>query len=54
MLLFPDVARKVQEEITDVVGSDRLPNAGDRANLPYTEAVWKEAIRWNPAAPFGE
>jgi cytochrome P450 len=54
MLLFPDVAHKLQEEITNVIGSDRLPTAGDRANLPYAEAVWKEAMRWNPAGPFGE
>jgi hypothetical protein len=54
MLLFPNVALKLQEEITNVIGSDRLPTAGDRPNLPYAEAVWKEAMRWNPAGPFGE
>lgn len=53
MLVFPDVAHKVQDEINSVIGSDRLPKVSDRANLPYTEAVWKEAIRWNPAVPFG-
>lgn len=53
MLLFPEVARRVQEEITNVIGVDRLLKISDRENLPYTEAVWKEALRWSPAAPFG-
>jgi cytochrome P450 len=53
MVSFPEVAQKVQEEITSVVGNERLPNTGDRSKLPYTEAVWKEALRWDPAVPFG-
>ncbi|PVF91243.1 cytochrome P450 [Serendipita vermifera] len=53
MLLFPAIAQKVQDEISSVVGDERVPNVSDRANLPYTEAVWKESLRWNPSVPFG-
>jgi cytochrome P450 len=53
MLIFPEVARKVQKEIEDVVGSDRLPEVADRVNLPYTEAAWKETLRWNTSVPLG-
>ncbi|PVF92648.1 cytochrome P450 [Serendipita vermifera] len=53
MFMFPDIAQKVQDEITSVVGSERLPDVSDWANLPYTEAVWKESLRWNPSVPFG-
>jgi hypothetical protein len=53
MLIFPEIARKVQKEIENVVGTDRLPEVADRINLPYTEAVWKESLRWNTSVPIG-
>lgn len=43
---------KMQKEIDAVVG-DRLPTILDRESLPYTEAVWKESMRWNPSVPVG-
>lgn len=46
MLKYPEVQRKAQEEIDRVVGTDRLPNIEDRANLPYIDAVMSEALRW--------
>ncbi|KAI6016203.1 cytochrome P450 [Pisolithus marmoratus] len=45
--------RKAQEEINRVVGIDRLPDFGDRPNLPYVEAVLLETIRWVPVGPLG-
>lgn len=45
MLLHPDVFRKAQEEMDRVVGSSRLPELDDRANLPYLNAVIKETFR---------
>jgi cytochrome P450 len=31
MMLYPEVQRKVQQEIDTVIGSDRFPTAADRA-----------------------
>jgi cytochrome P450 len=51
MTLFPDVQKKAQAEIDDVVGSDRFPSFTDRDSLPYTEALVKEVLRWNVVGP---
>lgn len=53
LLKFPDVQRKAQEEIDNLTGSNRLPDFTDRANLPYTDAMVKEALRWFPVTPMG-
>ncbi|PYH45575.1 cytochrome P450 [Aspergillus saccharolyticus JOP 1030-1] len=53
MALYPDVQRKAQEEIDRVIGPGRLPVDADRANLPYIEAIVKEALRWHPVGPMG-
>ncbi|KAM0455036.1 hypothetical protein ACHAPV_007923 [Trichoderma viride] len=53
MIKFPDVQRKAQEEIDRVVGSGRLPGYEDRDNLPYTDAIAKEALRYFPVVPIG-
>ncbi|XP_072029315.1 cytochrome P450 2U1-like [Amphiura filiformis] len=49
----PYVQRRVQEELDEVVGRDRLPRYSDRPNLPYTEATLSEATRMASATPFG-
>ena len=54
MSLHPEVQRKAQEEIDRVVGHDRLPNAQDRKDLPYVNAIMKEVSRLNPVVPLGE
>ncbi|KAG2070293.1 cytochrome P450 [Suillus decipiens] len=53
MTLFPDVQKKAQAEIDAVVGPDRLPSFADRDSLPYTEALVKEAMRWNVVTHVG-
>ena len=53
MVLRPGVQHKAREEIDRVVGDGRLPSVKDRGNLPYIEAVLKEAFRWHPIAPMG-
>ncbi|KAL6308030.1 cytochrome P450, partial [Sparassis latifolia] len=45
MLLFPDTQRKAREEIDHIVGSERLPDFSDRADLPYLECVLQEVSR---------
>jgi len=54
MCLHPEVQRKAQEEIDRVVGHDRLPNAQDRKDLPYVDAIMREVTRFQPVVPLGE
>ena len=54
MTLYPDVARKAQAELDAVVGTDRLPRFSDRENLPYTNAVVLETMRWYCVTPTGK
>ena len=37
MVRYPEVQRKVQEELDRVVGEDGHPSIRDKPNLPYTE-----------------
>ncbi|TFK33360.1 cytochrome P450, partial [Crucibulum laeve] len=53
MLHFPDVQRKAQAELAQVVGPSRLPEFGDESRLPYVSAVIKEILRWKPTVPLG-
>lgn len=53
MSVFPDVQRRAQQEIDEVVGRSRLPRHQDRAGLPYVNAVVRESLRWLPSAPLG-
>ena len=53
MTLYPDVQRKAQAEIDQIVGNSRLPNFADEGALPYVRAVLKEVLRWHPAGPLG-
>jgi len=50
--MHPHVQQKAQEEIDSVIGRDRLPELTDRDLLPYTSALVKEVIRWQPIAPL--
>ncbi len=45
MILHPDIQTKVQDELDKVTGGSRLPNLGDRASTPYTEATIHEIQR---------
>ncbi|KAG6901347.1 hypothetical protein C0995_013206, partial [Termitomyces sp. Mi166 len=53
MLHYPDAMKKAQAELDRVVGSDRMPEYGDKESLPYTNALIKETMRWRPVAAFG-
>ncbi|KAH9849077.1 cytochrome P450 [Lenzites betulinus] len=53
MTLHPEVQNKAQAEIDAVVGTDRLPTAADREELPYVEAIYLEVLRWNNVTPSG-
>jgi len=45
MLHYPDVMRKAQADIEDVVGSKRLPDFDDMEALPYVMAIINETLR---------
>lgn len=53
MLLYPEVQRKAQAQLDDVVGRDRLPEFRDLDSLPYVRAIFKELLRWQPVLPIG-
>ncbi|ESK82445.1 cytochrome p450 [Moniliophthora roreri MCA 2997] len=50
MLCFPEYQVKAQQEIDRVVGSERLPDLGDKDSLPYCNAIMREVSRWLPVA----
>ncbi|KAH0826412.1 cytochrome P450 [Lanmaoa asiatica] len=52
LAMYPDVQAKLKEELSRVVGTDRLPTLQDRDALPYLQATIKEAMRWRPALPL--
>ncbi|PNJ37395.1 CYP2D6 isoform 3 [Pongo abelii] len=53
MILHPDVQRRVQQEIDDVIGQVRRPEMGDQACMPYTTAVIHEVQRFGDIVPLG-
>ncbi len=53
MVLYPEVQKRVHEEIDSVLGHGHLPEFGDQDALPYLKAVLYELLRWNPLAPLG-
>lgn len=53
LFLFPTVSNRVSREIQSVTQGLRLPRISDRSQFPYTEAVWKESVRWRPFFPLG-
>ncbi|XP_063560638.1 cytochrome P450 2D6 [Gorilla gorilla gorilla] len=53
MILHPDVQRRVQQEIDDVIGQVRRPEMGDQARMPYTTAVIHEVQRFGDMIPLG-
>lgn len=53
MVLFPEKAKKAQDELDKVVGSQRIPTWEDEKDLPYVRAMVKEVLRWRPVNKFG-
>ncbi|KIJ30157.1 hypothetical protein M422DRAFT_141165, partial [Sphaerobolus stellatus SS14] len=53
MTFYPEVQKKAQQEIDDVLGFHRLPEVADMDTLSYVMGVCKEALRWNPLLPSG-
>jgi cytochrome P450 len=53
MLKYPEVQRKAQQELNDVLDESRSPNWSDYVRLPYVAQVVKETMRWRPVTPLG-
>jgi len=53
LVQYPEVQRRAQEEIDAVIGRERLPIHEDKDLMPYTEAICREVLRWQPVTPLG-
>ncbi|KAG8517907.1 LOW QUALITY PROTEIN: Cytochrome P450 2D14, partial [Galemys pyrenaicus] len=53
MILHPEVQRRVQEEIDEVIGPGRRPEMADQARMPFTMAVVHEVQRFADIVPLG-
>ncbi|XP_072699802.1 cytochrome P450 2D6 isoform X1 [Canis lupus baileyi] len=53
MILHPDVQRRVQQEIDEVIGREQLPEMGDQTRMPFTVAVIHEVQRFGDIVPLG-
>ena len=45
MVLNPEVQRRAQKEIDDIIGRNALPTFADLPNLKYVDAIRKECLR---------
>ena len=50
---YPEVQRKLHEEVDEVVGSERDVTPSDRQNMPYTRATLFEVSRFAAIVPLG-
>ena len=50
MILYPEVQKRIQTEIDEIVGRNREVTFEDKSNLPYTDAAIMEVRRI--ATPF--
>ncbi|NXS60201.1 CP1A4 protein, partial [Brachypteracias leptosomus] len=50
--LYPDIQKKIQEELDQTIGRERRPRLSDRGTLPYTEAFILEMFRHSSFLPF--
>ncbi|KIM31145.1 hypothetical protein M408DRAFT_21236 [Serendipita vermifera MAFF 305830] len=51
MLMFPDVQKKVQKELDDVIGRGNAPNMASIQTAKYLKAAWEESLRLLPPFP---
>ncbi|KAJ8023487.1 Vitamin D 25-hydroxylase [Holothuria leucospilota] len=53
MVLYPNVQKRIQDELDCVVGRGRMPVLRDKENLPYVEAAIQEINRHADIGPMG-
>ncbi|KAI0637982.1 cytochrome P450 monooxygenase pc-2 [Trametes polyzona] len=52
LCLYPDVFRRLREEVLEALGSTQMPTFEDIRNLKYLRAVINETLRLYPIVPF--
>ena len=52
MLNCPDIMKRCQAEIDNVIGRNRAPSMKDKALMPYVEATVMEVLRMASTASF--
>lgn len=52
LMKYPEEMKKVQQELTDVVGLDRKVQESDLDNLSYLKCAVKETLRLHPPIPL--
>ncbi|KAK1371686.1 Flavonoid 3'-monooxygenase [Heracleum sosnowskyi] len=52
LLKNPQIMKKVQNELAEVVGIDKMVDESDLASLEYLDMVTKEVFRLHPVAPL--
>ncbi|KAJ6475954.1 cytochrome P450 [Mycena vitilis] len=50
MVMYPEVHKKAQAAVDDVVGHGRLPDFED--DIPYVDAIVREVLRWRTVLPL--
>ena len=53
IMLHPEVQKRAQDELDQVIGRKRLPDFSDIESLPYVDAMVREVLRWIPTLPLG-
>ncbi|XP_078388394.1 cytochrome P450 1A1 [Cetorhinus maximus] len=52
LVSYPEIQKRLHEEIDENIGKDRSPRISDRSLLPYTEAFITETFRHSSFLPF--
>ncbi|KZT39057.1 cytochrome P450 [Sistotremastrum suecicum HHB10207 ss-3] len=53
MLTYPEIQKRAQKDLDNLLHGERLPTFEDRDQLPFLSAIVKETLRWKPVAPLG-
>ncbi|XP_027743899.1 cytochrome P450 1A5-like isoform X1 [Empidonax traillii] len=52
LVTYPDIQKRIQKELDQIIGQERRPRLSDRGTLPYTEAFILEVFRHSSFLPF--
>ncbi|GJJ11053.1 hypothetical protein Clacol_005284 [Clathrus columnatus] len=53
MLLYPEIQKRAQQELDQIIGPDTLPSFEDFERLKYIKAIIYELLRWNTVLASG-